>query len=470
MQPLDIKSWLSWGVTTVITLLSVTYFFKRSGRCVKLPPKPKDSVWNIAKQLHSKTTPLYMLQLARELQSVYTLPFFWGFNAFVVADAKVARQILENPRNEKWILAYEFMNHVASGSTFFASEGMRYKHVRKSTMQAFSPDNIQLMTESVKKCLDEWIDKTFHSDETVLDIADAMEHLTVAIIGKVGFNYDISQEEVELGVASLKTCYLEFARKTRKYPQRKFFPWFYSGVRNAKKASKDLRALAKSILTHYRNNPAKEGEAKPILHYILQDDQYQSDEERLRDVIVFFAGGYDTTSYTIVWTLLELAKRPAIQQWLRNELLKCSTDQQRGPCQALKHTIRESMRLHPVAPVGALRVTSADTALPGGEQIPAHSIALILTLAIQRDPKVFVDPDDFIPQRWEKASDEMNLNWLAFGTGRRSCIGQALAQAELHAVLARLCTEYEWTVEEEGGFDYFVTWKTDGTILKARKL
>jgi cytochrome P450 len=75
------------------------------------------------------------------------------------------------------------------------------------------------------------------------------------------------------------------------------------------------------------------------------------------------------------------------------------------------------MRLHPVAPIGALRVTDTDTALPGGERIPAHSLALILTLAIQRDPKVFVDPDNFIPQRWEKASDEMNLSWLAFGSG-----------------------------------------------------
>jgi cytochrome P450 len=123
-------------------------------------------------------------------------------------------------------------------------------------------ENIQLMSESVKKCLDEWIGKTFQSDETVLDIADAMQLLTVAIIGKVGFNYDISLDEVELGVTSLKYCYLEFARETRKYPQRKFFPWFYAGVRNAKKASKDLRALASSILTQYRNILLKEGEAE----------------------------------------------------------------------------------------------------------------------------------------------------------------------------------------------------------------
>jgi hypothetical protein len=45
-----------------------------------------------------------MLRLARELQSVYKLPLFGGFNVFVVADAKVARQIFRiiETKNGYW--------------------------------------------------------------------------------------------------------------------------------------------------------------------------------------------------------------------------------------------------------------------------------------------------------------------------------------------------------------------------------
>lgn len=222
-------------------------------------------------------------------------------------------------------------------------------------------------------------------------------------------------------------------------------------------------------MQRYLENPAPKGDGKPILHYILKDQEYKDNEERIRDIIIFFAAGYDTTAYTISFTMLELAKNPGIQTWLRQELRKLPVDQRRD-CVALKHCIREGMRLHPVAAIGGLRVTGEDITLENGRVIQQGTVASILNLAMQRDPDVYEQPDIYIPRRWESAMDEMNRNWMSFGAGRRACVGQTLALAELHSVLSKLIVDYEWTVQDEGYTDYTITLSTVGTKLKVRKV
>lgn len=309
----------------------------------------------------------------------------------------------------------------------------------------------------------------------MIDIGEEMQRLTVNVIGKLGFDYNLSSEQTETAVHALQLGYLEFSQKYRKYPQRRLLGGlFYPEIRRARQAGQDLNSLGRTMLQHYRENESSQQEhqrddAKPILHYIVNDKEYKDDEERVRDIVVYFAGGYDTTSYTISWILLELAKHPETQTWLRQEMKKHAPEKVRD-CVALKHCIREGMRLHPVAAIGGLRRTVGDIPLNDGSVIPSGSITMTMTLAMQRDGDVFEQPDEFLPRRWEAATDKMNKNWLSFGTGRRACIGQALAQAELLMVVQKLVADYEWTVEEEGHINYSVTLKTLGTQLKAKKV
>ena len=45
-----------------------------------------------------------------------------------------------------------------------------------------------------------------------------------------------------------------------------------------------------------------------------------------------------------------------------------------------------------------------------------------------------------------------------------------MANAEMHCIVARICSEFDLEVEEEGGVEYFLTLKTVGARLKARKV
>jgi len=44
---------------------------------------------------------------------------------------------------------------------------------------------------------------------------------------------------------------------------------------------------------------------------------------------------------------------------------------------------------------------------------------------MSRDVNQFVNPDDFVPERWERESNKWNpFSHLPFGFGARSCVGK----------------------------------------------
>jgi len=469
MAPLNpIYGWISIGA---LTLAFLFFFHKRSRHSnYRLPPRAPGTVMNMLENFRSDTTPDYLLKVIRSSQQkILSFPILPFQTCIVLADAKVARRILDDPTSLKWYLGYSFFDKVASGDNFFSSEGIRASHVRKHTNGAFRQSHVAAMSETVELVLDDWIERTFCDDNNsrMLDMSEEMQRLTLIVIGKIGFDYDLSGEEMEMALLSLKLAYREFGQKSQKYPQRAIFGLLYPGVRRARLASRDLIHLGRKMLAHYR---AQNRSNPTILKFIVNDPEYNNDDERVRDMVGYFAGGYDTTSYTISWTLLELAKNPEAQTWLRTELLQLPENERRN-CPALKHTIRESMRLHITTAIGALRVPAKDYILEKQNMvIPKGSVVFVATHCIHRDQDVYEKADSFLPQRWLNPTEEMNRNWLGFGTGRRSCQGQALAQAELSVVLAKLCSDFEWTVVQEGHVEYYVTRKSVGAVLKATRV
>ena len=397
---------------------------------------------------------------------------------FMVYDYKFARKMLDDPRHVKWHPGYDFFDGVCGGTNMFSSEGFRAKHARKATNPAFAPQNVELMMDVVEGILNEWLKDQQDGDKAsfVVDATSEMQRLTISVIGQIGFDYKVSKEEREMILQALRRTYEEFAVNVRRNPLRKHLGFLYPEVAEAKKASKDLLALCRKMLEAKRNTSVEGGTISPdklktILDYLMENNDYDSEDERVRDMAVYLAGGYETTGAQISWTLYELAKNPSIQTSLRNELRKIQDPRERRYSPALKNVIRESMRLHITAAVTAIRVLAADVPLlDGSGVIPAKSVVAVASYPMHRDASVYENPDKFLPQRWESATTEMKQSWLGFGTGRRNCQGQSLANAELSVVLAKLCSEYSWTLEEEGFSEYYVTLKRVGTLLRATKV
>jgi cytochrome P450 len=74
---------------------------------------------------------------------------------------------------------------------------------------------------------------------------------------------------------------------------------------------------------------------------------------------------------------------------------------------------------------------------------------------IQRDPRYFVDPLTFLPERWTDEEPDAIIDkraFMPFSTGAYSCVGQKLAIMELRSVTANLvrCFEISLADGEDG--------------------
>ncbi len=96
--------------------------------------------------------------------------------------------------------------------------------------------------------------------------------------------------------------------------------------------------------------------------------------------------------------------------------------------------VREVTRLHPTNPL-LTRVALSDTTV-GGEAVPAHTRVIVNVAALQRDARVYPEPERFLPERWlEGRSAGHRFSYAAFGIGDRRCLGETIATRTLQALL-----------------------------------
>ncbi|KAF4453905.1 hypothetical protein F53441_3430 [Fusarium austroafricanum] len=121
--------------------------------------------------------------------------------------------------------------------------------------------------------------------------------------------------------------------------------------------------------------------------------------------------------------------------------------------------IKEAMRLHPSVGLLMERHVPPQGAEICGKFIPGGTIVGINPWVTQYNPKVYEDPESFIPERWLNADAEllakMENSFLAFGAGSRTCLGRYISLMEMHKVMPQLLRQY--TIELE---DPKAEWKT----------
>ncbi|XP_071094304.1 steroid 17-alpha-hydroxylase/17,20 lyase-like [Haliotis cracherodii] len=164
-----------------------------------------------------------------------------------------------------------------------------------------------------------------------------------------------------------------------------------------------------------------------------------------------FAAGMDTSRFTLLWTLLELAQHPDIQDKLHTEVdraLGSSHYPSVSDRSSLPYTdavLHESMRLHTVVPSGLPHKTLCDTKV-GGYDIPKGTTVFINHYALHQDPEQWRDPQVYNPDRFLDHDGKMAAkpeSWLPFSAGRRVCLGESVAKPELHLLLAGIMRHFK---------------------------
>ena len=117
----------------------------------------------------------------------------------------------------------------------------------------------------------------------------------------------------------------------------------------------------------------------------------------------------------------------------------------------LRACIDEALRLRPSLPGGLPRVTPQSGMSVGGEWIEGGTTISVSTYTVHRDPLIFHDPYEYMPERWlEGDTDAMQKVFLPFSQGGRACIGRNIAYFEMMLVIATLFRRYELALPKPG--------------------
>ncbi|XP_038893607.1 cytochrome P450 71A1-like [Benincasa hispida] len=210
-----------------------------------------------------------------------------------------------------------------------------------------------------------------------------------------------------------------------------------------------------------------------IMLHLRQDDKldYHFSLDNLKAIVLdMFVGGSDTTATGLEWTMTELMRKPRIMKKVQEEVRTIIGKKSKIEAEDIKKmeymqcVIKESLRLHPPAPLLLPRETTTDVEIEG-YYIPSKTRVFVNAWAIQRDSQSWDNPNEFIPERF---MDKTNLadykghqiEFIPFGSGRRKCPGLSFGIASFEFALASMLYWFDWKlpngcesldVEEEYG-------------------
>ena len=284
-------------------------------------------------------------------------------------------------------------------------------------------------------------------DAAELDFDQECRRLTLRVLARSVLGLDLDARADPLG-EPLRTAAMYLADRAVR-PVRA--PWWLPTLarRRARAASATFHGLADDILRACRADPTRDA---PLVRALIdvadpETGQPLSDEDIRHELVVFLGAGYDTTATTLTYALWALGHHLDLQDRVAAEVAAVgdrplTSDDVPG----LGYTVQvlhEALRLCPPA-AGTSRMVMKDFDVDG-YRVDAGTLVLVGIYAMHRDPALWDHPLVFDPDRFSPANSKDRDRWqfLPFGGGPRSCIGDHFAMLEATLGLATIIRRTE---------------------------
>ncbi|GME44406.1 putative benzoate 4-monooxygenase cytochrome p450 [Neofusicoccum parvum] len=182
-----------------------------------------------------------------------------------------------------------------------------------------------------------------------------------------------------------------------------------------------------------------------------------SDGDAAFDAELAIVAGSDTSSAALAAIVYLLAKHPGAQHALQQEVdgaIAAAGGFSHAALQGrplLEGVVNEALRLYPPVASGLQRETPAEGAVIAGRFVPGKTLVSVPVWAVQRDPRNFPRPNEFLPERWSSRPELARRReaFIPFSTGPFACVGKPLAMMELRLAVATVVRKYEITLADE---------------------
>ncbi|CAI9778630.1 unnamed protein product [Fraxinus pennsylvanica] len=167
------------------------------------------------------------------------------------------------------------------------------------------------------------------------------------------------------------------------------------------------------------------------------------------------SAGSDTTSVHLTWILSLLVNNREVMKRAQEEIdIKVGKERWVDESDIknlvyLQAIVKETLRLFPPGPLSVPHEAMEDCHV-GGYFIPRGNWLMVNVWKLHRDPRIWSEPDEFIPERFLTSHAEVDylgqhFEFTPFGSGRRSCPGITFAMQVTHLTIAQLLQGFDFT-------------------------
>nr|XP_043635099.1 parthenolide synthase-like [Erigeron canadensis] len=477
MDIFTMPSWLFLSAILILFLFNIFLYALtsiKSSMKLNLPPSPlKLPIIGNLHQLLSKHRHQALWQLSHKFGPVMLLHF--GAKPYIIISSSVmAEEVLKTKdllfctrpyfKSTK-TLTYNYLDIA------FSPYDNHCKEMRKVFVsELLGPKRAGLFNNVTEMEIDDLVRSlSLNSPGTAINLEEKLLALVFGIVCKIAFGKSYKKESS--GGVALKKM-LEEAKHMLGGSIGDHFPIIgpivdkLSGWNHRlEKCFSNLDRYAQTILEEHLETGESEinEHEKDFVHALidLSTNTNTGESPLTKDdmkalIMDVLTGGTDTIVGTMVWAMAEIARNPRVMNKLQKEIRSCIGMKQKvrtsdiTKMTYLKMVVKETLRLHPTAPLLIPRECLQRCKLGGYDVLPGTRV-LVNAWGIGRDPITWGDnSSEFYPERFnvnlEGDFRGSNFDMVPFGGGRRSCpaVNQATTITEL--TIANLFYWFDWEV------------------------
>ncbi|CAJ1075060.1 hypothetical protein L3Q82_014178%2C partial [Xyrichtys novacula] len=454
------------GAAALLLLLSflVSSNLNADGRKEPPGPTPLPLIGNLL-QIDLKKPYQTLIELSKKYGSVFTVHL--GLDKVVVLTGyKTVKEALVGHAEEfgeRHI--FPVFYDISQGHGIIFSNGDSWKELRRfalTTLRDFGMGKKTAEERILEECqhliqvFEEHKGKPF---DTLQPMNHAISNVICYIVYGNRFEYDdprfermvqLANENVRIAGSAQIQLYNMFPRLLRWINNRRL------ALRNNKMVVGNVKELTKNLIETLSPQLCR-GVVDCFLLRKQKDekssdkDSFYNEKNLIYTVMNLFVAGTDTTSTTLRWSFLFMAKYPHMQEKVHEELSRVVGNREvrvedRKNLPYTDAVIHETQRLANIVPMNLPHQTSRDITFQG-HFIKKGTIVFPLLSSVLHDESEWETPLTFNPSHFlDKDGKFMKRDaFMPFSAGRRMCLGESLAKMELFLFFTSVLQQFKLT-------------------------